>query len=79
MGYQVLTLDFLPKNNPDVVADLLEWDYKQFSPGHFKVIAASVPCAEYSVAKTTAPRDFSRPDALVYKVLEIVEYFQPKL
>ena len=78
MGYQVISLDFLPKNNPDIVSDLLEWDYTQYRPGYFKIIAASVPCAEYSVAKTTAPRDFSRPDALVCRVLEIVNYFQPK-
>ena len=33
LGYQVTTLDFLPKNNPDIVTDLIEWDYKQFPPG----------------------------------------------
>ena len=78
LGYSVTTLDFLPKNNPDIVTDLLEWEYKQFPPKHFKVIAASVPCAQYSVAKTTAPRDLPRADALVCRVLEIVKYFQPK-
>ena len=50
-----------------------------FPPGHFKIICASVPCAEYSLAKTTAPRDFERADALVIKVLKLVEYFSPKI
>ena len=68
----------MPKDNPDIVTDLLEWEYNQFPPKHFKVIAASVPCAQYSVAKTTAPRDLPRADALVCRVLEIVKYFQPK-
>ena len=38
-----------------------------------------MPCAEYSLAKTTAPRNFDKADALVRKVLEIVEYFAPKM
>ena len=51
----------------------------QSTPGHFHLIAASVPCAEYSLAKTTADREFSRADALVKEVLEVVEHFQPKM
>jgi site-specific DNA-cytosine methylase len=48
-------------------------------PGKFKVITASVPCTEYSLTKTTAPRDMPMADELVSKVMEIVEYFNPKV
>ncbi len=43
------------------------------------MIAAGVPCTEYSIAKTTAPRNLDLADSLVRKTLEIIEYFQPKL
>ena len=59
--------------------DIFDWHYTCFNPGHFKIIAASVPCAEYSIAKTTAPRDLMKADGVVSKVLEIVQYFQPKI
>lgn len=78
LGYDVLTLDINPKCKADLTCDLLQWDYREYPPGYFSVIAASTPCAEYSQAKTTAPRDFPRADALVCRVLEIVEYFRPK-
>ena len=79
MGFNVLTLDIDPKHNANFVCDLLDWDYQQFPPNHFKIIAASTPCAEYSVAKTTSPRDYDRADNLVCRVLEIVRYFSPKI
>ena len=47
-------------------------------PGHFHLIAASVPCAQYSLAKTTATREFYQADALVNRVLEIVDFFETK-
>ena len=59
--------------------DLFDWNYTVYPPGYFKIIAASVPCAEYSIAKTTAPRDFAKADALVCRVLEIVQYLEPKI
>jgi hypothetical protein len=58
--------------------DILQWRHQDYPPGTFRVIAASVPCAEYSMAKTTAPRDFSKADALVCKVMDIIDHFRPK-
>jgi site-specific DNA-cytosine methylase len=79
LGYEVITLDLDGRTDSTITADLLSWDYTVYPPGYFCVIAASVPCAEYSIAKTTAPREFVRADALVCRVLDIVEYFRPKL
>ena len=78
IGYEVMTLDMHPKAKAQITCDLLDWDYKKLSPRHFKLICASIPCAEYSVAKTTAPRNFAKSDALVYRALENVDYFLPE-
>ncbi len=60
--------------------DILEWDYrKAFEPGHFAIIAAGVPCTEYSIALTTRPRNLEYADKIVAKTLEIIAYFRPKM
>ena len=79
-GFQVTSLDNNPGCKADLCLDILAWDYKrQFPPGHFQVITASVPCEEYSSAKTTQVRDLGKADILAKNVLEIVAYFQPDL
>jgi site-specific DNA-cytosine methylase len=77
-GYQVVSLDVNPKFHPTHVTDILEWDYRKYPQGYFEVIAAGVPCTEYSLAKTIGGRDMQTADRLVEKTLEIVEYFQPR-
>ena len=79
LGYEVISLDIDPRCSATFVTDIFDWIYTGYHPGYFKIIAASVPCAEYSIAKTTAPRDFHRADALVTRVLEIVNYLEPKI
>ena len=79
LGYNVISLDIDPKTNPTFPVDIMDWEYKEYPPGYFKFIAASVPCTEHSLAKTTAPRDLGSADDLVDRVLEIVEYFNPKV
>jgi hypothetical protein len=52
-GYEVITVDFDSKLSPDILTNVLEWDYIQpFPPGYFETIAASPPCTEYSIAMT---------------------------
>ena len=65
------------KFEPTVVADVLLWDYTVFPPGHFDVIWSSPPCTEYSCAKTVGVRDLVAADAIVTKMLEIIDYFKP--
>ena len=72
-------MDLLKKSQPTICCDILGWNYKaEYPPGHFSVIAASVPCEEYSQAKQIGTRKMEMADRLVAKVLEIVEYFQPE-
>ena len=79
LGYEVVSLDIRKNTRPTISCDVLECDYKNiFPPGHFRVIAASVPCTEYSQAKTIGVRDMKNADKLVACVFDIIEYFQPK-
>ena len=74
-------MDWCPRFNPEVVADITTWDYQAaFEPGYFDVIWASPDCAQYSRARTTAktPRDFEKADKLVQACRDIIEYLQPR-
>lgn len=82
----VISLDFEEKYNPDILTDILEWDYKtyldEFIPD---LVWASPPCNTYSYL--SCPRKeriikFAEPlserakigTAILYKTLEIIEY-----
>ena len=43
LGWEVATVDNSAAFNPDFQADVLEWDYTVFQPGHFDVVHASPP------------------------------------
>ena len=43
-GWDVTSLD--RDMQADIKADILDWDYRQFPPGHFYFIWASPPCTE---------------------------------
>ena len=77
-GYHVLTVDNDPKWTPDILVDILTWDYEAlFKPGTFFVVACGVPCTEFSSALTTRPRNLALGDSLALKALEIIKYLQP--
>jgi hypothetical protein len=76
-GFEVVSLDINAKFNPTHVADILEWDFRQYPKGHFDFCWGSPCCTHFSRARTTAktPRDIAGATALVAKTLEIFEYF----
>ena len=78
-GWEVISLDILPPAT--IITNILDWDFREYPPGHFDFIWASPPCTEYSIARTraTRPRDFELADSLVAKALDIIEYFEPFL
>ena len=73
-----ISLDFCSKYKPDILIDILEWDYTTFPRNHFDIVWASPNCKEYSRAKTIGVRDFEYADRMVKKTLEIIDYFSPK-
>jgi hypothetical protein len=78
VGWDVVSLDMNYKTEPDIVADILHWNYKEYQPGQFDVIWASPPCTEFSRAKTVGVRKLDVADNIVKHTLRIIEYLQPK-
>ena len=79
LGWEVISLDLMPNFSPTIQADLMTWDFRVFPPGHFDVCWCSPPCTQYSAAKTIGVRNLDEADALVARMLEIFDYFQPSI
>ena len=79
-GFEVTSVDIDPKAGATFTCDIMQFDYRQFPPGHFDVVWASPPCTMYSRARTTAktPRDLEGADALVKKTRDILDYLKPR-
>ena len=78
MGYKVTSLDWDPTSDVEICQDILKGQYwENFKKGGFDIICASVPCEQYSTARTTAPRNLFYANRLAKKTLEIINYFQP--
>jgi hypothetical protein len=78
-GFEIFSLDISPSAKPTFCTDILQWDYTQFPPHFFRIIAAGVPCNEYSAAKTVGERNLAYADKVVLKTLEIIKYFEPEI
>jgi len=93
LGYEVTTLDIDARCNPDICADVLEFDYTIWEPGQFDIVWASPPCDYFSCARRcnigrhvrgelmTAESVLRDVESLGLPVLrrcqEIIEYLQP--
>lgn len=86
-GMDVLSVDIMEKFHPDIVADVLDLDYKNLPVPD--LITASPPCNSFSrLAVSAKTRDWwtlrpLKPQAelgekLAYKTLEIIKYFLKK-
>lgn len=79
MYIEVVSIDIIKKFNPTISIDILTWDYTVYPKDYFDTVWASPPCTEYSICKTTQPRNLPLADSIVKKTLEIINYFQPRL
>ena len=77
-GWEVTSLDILPKFKATFTEDIMTWNFEQFPPGHFDFVWASPVCTEFSCALTTRPRDLEAGDRLAKKALEIIAYLKPQ-
>ncbi len=76
-GWTVESVDWLPKFQPTMCVDILNWDYKAaFPKDHFDFVWSSPQCTMFSVARTTGPpADIEGACALVARCLEISAYY----
>ena len=72
LGWEVTSLDADATTRPGICADIREWDYRTYPPGHFDFIWASPVCTEFSRALTRRPRRLEDGDCLVLKTIEII-------
>ena len=77
-NFTVTSLDNRPKCKPDILTDIMTWDYTQYPKRHFHYIHISPPCTEYSRALTTRPRRLEDGDRLAQRGLEILAYLEPR-
>lgn len=88
MGMKVMSVDFVAKYEPDILEDILEWDYKTFFRNSGFVpdlLWASPPCNTYSPmvyrlhernpanAKPLSKRA-REGTAILYRTLDIIDY-----
>ena len=78
LGWEVTSLDADATTRPGICADIREWDYRTYPPGHFDFIWASPVCTEFSRALTRRPRRLEDGDCLVLKTIEIIGYLRPR-
>ena len=78
-GHRVFSVDIDPRGAPDFCGDIRMWDYRSLDSIP-DVIWASVPCENFSIARTNAktPRNYMLADSLVAKAIEIIKYFQAR-
>ena len=77
LGWEVTSLDADATTRPGICADIREWDYRTYPPGHFDFIWASPVCTEFSRALTRRPRRLEDGDCLVLKTIEIIGCREP--
>ena len=76
LGWESVSVDIESKFNPTHLCDIMDFDYKQYSPDYFNIIWASPPCTQYSKAKSQGVRDIEGANKIVLKTIEIINYFE---
>jgi len=85
LNYEYISLDIDASTNPDILTDILEWNYTEWNKQP-DIIWASPECKWYSKL-TSANKKYTsediqngmdKSDLLILKIFEIIDYFKPK-
>ena len=71
-NWEVTTLDNEKKFNPDILIDIMDWDYKSHPP--VDVFWAGIPCTTFSTASFKRQPEVG--NILALRTLEILEHFK---
>ena len=85
----VISLDFCKKYKPDILTDIMEWDYTEYPVGYFDIITAGPECKVFSnLQYTWVGRKWETKEHLyeeqkknskfINKTIEIIEYLRPE-
>lgn len=86
---EVVSLDFCEKYKPDILVDIMKWDYKKYPIGYFDIIIAGPECKIFSNLQYTwigrkwrdkqhLEEEQKKNSIYINKTIEIIEYFNPK-
>ncbi len=74
-GWEVVTVDWEAKWNPTILADVRSLKPEQlWTPVEFDFVFCGPDCIEFSLAKSTAPRDYVKGDSIVIACFDIIRY-----
>ena len=74
-NWEVVTVDWAAKWSPTILADVRDLKPQQlWTPGEFDFVWCSPDRGEFSIAKSTKPRDFSKGDSIVIACFGITSY-----
>ena len=73
LGFETLTLDSDPKTSPDVLVDILEWDFRD-KRYYYDFVHASVPCQEFSICKTRGVRNLALARRIAGRTRAIIDH-----
>ena len=85
---EVISLDFCKKYKPDILCDIMKWNYKEYPIGYFDIIVAGPECKIFSnLQYTWIGRKWKDKEELheaqkknsiyINKTIEIIEYLKP--
>lgn len=73
-------LDVDARWEPDILCDIMEWDYRAVAPGTYNVVFAFPPCNEFSDVNTRGDGSgYAAACRIVRRVLDIIDHLRPAL
>ena len=77
LGWEVTSLDADATTRPSICADIREWDYRTYPPGHFDLIWASPVCMPPRLCREIAESLNGKGEALPHRRIHLETATRP--